>query len=90
MIDVEPVLQGSVQKLTSQLEKIQQQKADSEAAWKETVKQKEAAIVKLTSEKENLEMEVAQLKKKNQVWYSSMLNLSGVFPCTLSTLVQGN
>ena len=82
MIDVEPVLQGSVQKLTSQLEKIQQQKADSEAAWKETVKQKEAAIVKLTSEKESLEMEVAQLKKKNQVWYSSMLNLSGVFPGT--------
>ena len=45
----------------------QQQKAASEAAWKEAIEQKEAAIAKLTSEKESLEKEVTQLKKKNQV-----------------------
>lgn len=79
------VLQGSVQKLTSQLEKMQQQKADSEAALKETIKQNERAIAKLTSEKESLEKEVAQLKKKNQVWCGSVLNLRvGFFPQQLT------
>lgn len=66
-------LQGSVHKLTSQLEKAQQQMANFEATWKETFKHKEAAIAKLTSEKESLEKEVAQLKK-NQVWWGSGLN----------------
>ena len=61
---------------------MQQQKADSEATLKETIKQKERTIAKLTSEKESLEKEVAQLKKKNQVWCGSMLNLSGMFPCS--------
>lgn len=68
MIDVETFLQGSVQKLTSQLVTAQQQMADAEALWKETIQQKEAAIAKLASEKESLEKEVVQLKKKNQVW----------------------
>ena len=57
-------MQGSVQKLTSQLVAAQQQKSDSEAALKEVVKQKEIAIAKLTSEKESLERKVVQLKKK--------------------------
>ena len=53
-------LQGTVHKLTSQLLMAQQQKADSEAAWKESTKQKEAAIAKLTRD---LEKEVLQLRQ---------------------------
>ena len=56
-------LQGSIQKLTSQLVTIQKQKADLEAALKESVKQNEEAIAKLTSEKEDLEKKLAELRK---------------------------
>ena len=60
-------LQGSVQKLASQLKMVQKQKTDLEAAWKECIKQNETTIAKLTSEKEGLEKELAQLKKKDEV-----------------------
>lgn len=48
--------------LTSRSVMAQQQKADAEAALKESNKQKEAAIAKLTSEKEDLEAQLRQIQ----------------------------
>lgn len=56
-----------MQKLTNQLVTAQKQKSDLEAAWKESIKQNEEAIAKLTSEKEVLEEKLAQLKRVGTV-----------------------
>ena len=56
-------LQERDQELTDQMEKMLQKMAESEAAWRKSIGEKEAAMAELTSEKEDLRKEVEQLRK---------------------------
>ena len=78
-------LQGTVRKLTDQLEKMQQKMSESEAAWRKKITEKEATIVQLTAEKENLKREVEQLKTQvNRPNYIKCMYVL-LFDCNLST-----